>query len=248
MELPKIPQAVIFRVLQQIKTLNPEDTYFDNYLWHYEKRGEDFYDTYHFAWQWAIAAKPKNILEIGVRTGISICQLLSAYIDYTIIERIVLCDVFNDGFISVGLVNYNLEKLQIAPHVVGKIKYLVGDSKNEIPKYHQENPDVKFDYILVDGSHEKMNAKIDLNNVVSMVADGGVIVFDDLGPDGCNLLDVWHEFKNEHEKNFEWCENLIGKGIGYAVKQTTGTTVAPVPIPPTGQPVIPPHIDLGAAS
>lgn len=211
----RIPNEVIFSVLRTLKQVNPGDTYYENYMWHYNKRKESFFDIYHFAWAWAIEHKPKRILEIGVRTGISICQLLSAYIDYSVLDRVVLCDVFNDGYISPELVKLNLRTLGIPDK---KVEFIVGDSKETIPKFFINNPEFKFDYILVDGDHSVDGARADLENVKSLVAPNGVIVFDDISPDGMNLAGVWEEFKNKYSLEFEFNEDLNGKGLGWCVK------------------------------
>lgn len=215
----KIPNEVIFNTLRILKRINPGDLYYENYLGHLNKRGKTFYDVYHFAWGWVIDNHPKRILEIGVRTGISICQLLSAYLDYSSIEKIVLCDLFNDGFISPNLVKLNLRTLNIPQTVIDKIEFLTGNSKYVIPEYIQKNPDAKFDYILVDGSHEKADARLDLENIKPLIAQEGVIVFDDLTPDGMSLDDVWQEFKLMYKDEFEWNEDMNGKGIGWAIKK-----------------------------
>ena len=207
-----IPNEVIFSVLRTLKGANPGDLYYDAYLGHLAKRKETFFDIYHFAWAWAIEHKPKRILEIGVRTGLSICQLLSAYIDCTGIEKIILCDLFNDGFTSPELVKYNLKVLNIL--VEDKIEFLVGDSKELIPKLTDT-----FDYILVDGSHDPKDAMIDLENVRLLVNPQGVIVFDDITEDGMSLLPVWHEFKAKYITEFEWHEDYNGKGLGWAIKK-----------------------------
>jgi len=211
----KIPNEVIFSVLRTLKQVNPGDTYYENYLWHLNKRKESFFDIYHLAWAWAIEHKPKRILEIGVRTGISICQLLSAYLDHSIIEKVLLCDVFNDGFISPQLVQVNLQTLGIP---TDKVDFLVGDSKQTIPQFKLDNPGYKFDWILVDGSHDKTDAMIDLENVHDIVNVGGVIVFDDISPDGMNLLSVWEEFKNKYSSEFEFNYDMNGKGLGWCIK------------------------------
>lgn len=213
----KIPNEVIFSVLRTLKGANPGDTYYENYLWHYNKRKETFFDIYHFSWARAIEHKPKRILEIGVRTGLSLCQLLSAYIDYSGIEKIVLCDVFNDGFISPELVKYNLKTLNIP--VEEKLEFLVGDSKQKITEFKANNPGVQFDYILVDGDHTKEGAIADLRNVKDLAAPGGVIVFDDISPDGMDLLDVWEMFKSECQDEFEWHQDMNGKGLGWGIKK-----------------------------
>jgi SAM-dependent methyltransferase len=210
----RIPNEVIFLVLKVLKKLNPGDTYYENYLWHYNKRKESFFDIYHFSWAWAIENHPKRILEIGTRTGLSMCQLLSAYMDTTSIERIVSCDLFNDGFISPELVKLNLRHLYVPDSTIDKIEFMVGDSKQTVPTIQGQ-----FDYILVDGSHDKADAIIDLENVYKLIAPGGVIVFDDITPDRMDLLDVWHDFRSRHENEFTWNEDLNGKGLGWAIKK-----------------------------
>jgi predicted O-methyltransferase YrrM len=215
--MQKIPNEVIFSVLRTLKGANPGDTYYENYLWHYNKRQESFFDIYHFSWAWSIEHKPRKILEIGVRTGISLCQLLSSYIDYSNIDRVVLCDVFNDGFISPELVKYNLKTLNIP--VENKLEFLIGDSKQKVPEFATNNPGTLFDYVLVDGDHSPEGAIADLRNVRFLVAQGGVLVFDDISPDGMSLLPTWEQFKQECGEEFEWHEDLNGKGLGWGVKK-----------------------------
>jgi predicted O-methyltransferase YrrM len=207
----KIPNAVIFSVLRIIKQGNPGDTYYEAYKQHLEKRGDTFFDLYHFNWICGIERKPRHILEIGTRTGISICQLLSAYIDTSIIQRVVCCDVFNDGFISPELVKHNLKLCGIPKEVIEKIEFKVGDSKQTVPQLEGT-----FDYICVDGSHERSDARADLENASKRVAQGGVIVMDDLAPDGCSLIDVWDAFKEAHRDEYDWNQDLNGKGLGWA--------------------------------
>lgn len=210
--MTSIPNEVIFSILRIIKKSNPGDQYYEAYLGHLAKRKETFRDIYHFSWEYVIQNHPKRILEIGTRTGISLCQLLAAYIDHSIIDRIVSCDLFNDGFITPQLVKFNLGQVGIPKYCIDKVEFMVGDSKIEIPKLIG-----KFDWILVDGDHSKEGARTDLSNAFNLIDKGGVIVFDDIGPDGMDLLDVWEEFKALHRNQFEFHEDLNGKGIGYGV-------------------------------
>jgi len=211
----KVVNSTIFNTMRILKRINPADTYIDNYMWHFNKRQDNFMDSYHLMW-WVGAqlTGQKNILEIGCRTGISICQLMSAFIDYSDI-KVVLCDVFNDGFISPSIVTMNMKALNIP---TDNVFFKVGDSKELIPRLKADEPETKFDYILVDGDHAKESAKADLNNVCDMLKPGGFLLFDDLTPDGCNLQDVWDEFKSEHE-DFQFFENHNGKGIGWGIKK-----------------------------
>ena len=205
----------IFNNLRILKAKNPGDNYYDEYLKHYAREGDKFYDQYHFAVQWVITHSPKSILEIGTRTGLSICNMLSAYVDYKGIERIVLTDLFNDGFISPEIVKMNMRALNIPKEVMDKTKFIVGDSKTEVPKLEGT-----FEFVLVDGSHVKEDARKDLENVVRLCAKNGVIVFDDTTDRGCNLQDVWDDFKKSHENEFNFGENHDGKGTSWATKNS----------------------------
>jgi predicted O-methyltransferase YrrM len=217
--MEKIQNEVIFSVMRILKRINPGDTYYESYLGHLAKRKETFFDIYHLAWAWVIENHPKRILEIGTRTGISLAQLLSAYIDYSGIEKIVSFDLFNDGFLSPSLVKLNLKTLNIPQYIIDKIEFVVGDSKKTVPQYITDHPTEQFDYILVDGSHEKIDARLDLENVRPLVASKGVLVFDDITPDGMNLDDVWQEFKSVYKDEFEWFEDYNGKGCAWAIKK-----------------------------
>jgi len=207
MHTPQIT-ASIFNTLRILKKLNPTDTYLEAYQWHYNKRKETFMDTYHFMWYLGSIVKPKRILEIGSRTGLSICQLLSAYINYDSIERIVLCDIFNDGLAKPQVILDSLRYLNIP---TDKVQFIVGDSLAEIPKLTD-----KFSSILVDGCHDKDYARQDLRNAVKILDTGGYIVFDDITSDGCSLQDIWDQFKEEFKDSFTFHENSCGKGIGIA--------------------------------
>jgi predicted O-methyltransferase YrrM len=205
----------IFNLMKKLKEVNPGDLWLEAYQGHLAKRGSSFYDTYHTMMRIGKTMNPKNILEIGCRSGISLCQLLSSCTDYAD-KNVYLFDVFNDGFISPALVEMNLEFLNIPTNMV---TFITGPSGETMPKFKFDNPDLKFDYILVDGSHDKRDAKVDLDNVSNMLNPGGVIIFDDIAPDGCDLIDVWNTWKAEQAEAFRYFENFDGKGVGVAVKQ-----------------------------
>lgn len=210
-----VVNAMVFKILDIFKKLNRGDTYYDNYLSHYKKRGDAFVDYYHLLWTIGAKIKPKAILEIGCRTGISITQLLSAMV-LSPPEKVVLCDIFNDGFISPMLVKMNLQYFNIP---LDNIQFLKGDSLKIIPEYKKNNPDQQFDYILVDGNHDKDVARKDLENVFKLIKPAGIIVFDDLSEDGCNLIDVWNNFKAAYKDEFFYLENMNGKGVGLAIRK-----------------------------
>lgn len=208
-----IQQAVIFNTLRILKKVNPGDTYYEAYLGHYARNGKEFYDLYMLLWEIGAAMQPKRILEIGTRTGISLCQLLSAYIDHSIIERVVCVDPFLDGFMSPALVKKNLSALNIP---TDKIEFMTVFSQEALPVL-----DEKFDYILVDGDHTKDVARMDLEHAHRLIDEGGIIVFDDIStaPGECGLIDVWEAFMADHSADYETGRNMTGKGVAWAVRQ-----------------------------
>jgi len=208
----KVTTAMILNNLRILKRLNRGDNYYEEYLKHYAREGEKFFDQYHLAIHYVQFAKPKRILEIGVRTGLSICNMLSAYTDYSCIEKIVLIDIWADGFASPEIVKMNLRAMNFPDSI--PIKFWKEDSKTAIPQLEE-----KFDYVLVDGNHAKEAAREDLKNAARLVAKDGLIVFDDITEHGCNLQDVWDEFKVAHDHLFDFHENHKGKGVGWGVKK-----------------------------
>ena len=202
----------IFNVLRTLKAKNPGDNYYEEYLKHYKREGEDFYDQYHLAVERVIERPPARILEIGVRTGLSICNMLAAYIDFSTLKRVVLIDLWNDGFASPEIVKMNMRALNLPVTLMQNIEFFIGDSKFVVPKLEGQ-----FDYILVDGSHDKKDARHDLGMAAKLLASDGILVFDDISPHGCDLLDVWESFKQEWGGILECHENMKGKGVGWAI-------------------------------
>lgn len=213
--LDRIRIAAIFNTMRILKKANPGDAYYENYLGHLARNGEVFYDVYMLLWEIAVTFAPKRILEIGTRTGISLCQLLSAYVDHSAIERIVCIDPFNDGFISPGLVQRNLKHLNL-PWSLPDI--ITGFSQDILPVLISRGE--TFDYILVDGDHSKEAARQDLEHAHRLCEPGGVIVFDDISdaPGECALIDVWEAFAAAHAGEYEFNKNMTGKGVAWSCK------------------------------
>lgn len=212
----KLMQAVIFNTMRILKRLNPGDMYYEAYKGHLEKDGDNFYDLYMLLWEIGAERAPRRILEIGVRTGISLCQLLSSYIDNSIVEEIICVDPFIDEFLSDKLVQVNLKTLNLP---ADKVRFIVDTSGSAIPQLLQDKK--RFDYILVDGDHSQEAARMDLEGAHHLCDKNGVIVMDDLStaPGECGLVVVWNAFKESHKTEYEFHENLSGKGVGWCVKK-----------------------------
>ena len=207
--------SVIMNTLRVLKKINPGDCYYENYQSHLDRDGDNFFDTYTLMWYIGANISPQRILEIGTRTGLSLCQLLSAYRDHSKISRIVCIDPFADQFLSQNLVRKNMRYLNLP---ADKVEFIEEASRDALPKLI-DNPDESFDYILVDGDHSKNEAANDLELAHRLLETGGVIVFDDISPYGCGLIDVWDEFKKKHDDEYMFDQVMTGKGVGWATRK-----------------------------
>lgn len=208
--------ACILNIMRILKRVNPGDMYYEAYLGHYGRHKKDFYDLYHKIWEIGSATPPRRILEIGTRTGISLCQLLSSYIDLSVIERIVCIDPFLDDFLSPHLVQANLKYLNLP---WDKVEFVIERSQDALPALVREGNE--FDYILVDGDHAKAAARSDLEMADQLIAKGGIILFDDIStaPGECALIDVWEDFMRVHDEKYQAFFNMTGKGVAWAVRR-----------------------------
>ena len=211
---PAMTMAAIFNTMRILKRVNPGDAYYENYLSMRQRYGKTFFDTYQVLLGIGVYLAPKRILEIGTRTGISLCQLLSFHSCLDKIEQIVCVDPF-DEWTSPNLVRANLKYLNI--QVEDKLKICPIMSQEYFKLLGQE---ARFDFILVDGDHSKAVAKEDLDAAHNVLESGGVILFDDIStaPGECALLDVWEAWKAEHEGEYVTTEVLEGKGVAIGIK------------------------------
>lgn len=206
--------AAIFNTMRILKRLNPGDTYLEAYRGHLSRNEGKFFDTYVLLWQIGADLAPGRILEIGTRTGISLCQLLSSYVDLSGVEKVVSIDPY-DNFTSPALVKANLKYLNIP---TDKMTFIVGKSQDELPKLFEAGE--RFDFILVDGDHGKEPAYQDLEMAHKLLMLGGIMVFDDIStaPGECGLLPVWQKFMNNHPGEYGANYNETGKGVAWGVR------------------------------
>lgn len=217
-ELKKILTGIIFHNLRILHGVTKRDTYIENYKWHWKKWGDDFFDLYHFAFWWGLNHHPKKIIEIGCRTGLSLAQLLSAYLDFDGM-RVVIFDRFDDSLSCPELVKKHLEHLAIPTDF---IEFHTGDSAETVPEFKKTNKD-KFGWVLVDGSHVEECVTKDLENVKDLVAENGVLVIDDIASlpeDNISVKPAWEKFKVKYSQQFIFREDMHGKGVGYGVRNS----------------------------
>ena len=129
--------------------------------------------------------KCQNIMEIGVWSGQT--------------GRNMVVSAQNSGVIGVSYHGFDLfeefivdeengdtkvpppfEEVRDRLNVAGVFSNLYkGDSKVTVPKFIEENPNLKMDLIFIDGGHSLENIKTDWNNVQPLIYEKTVIVFDD---------------------------------------------------------------------
>lgn len=217
---PRETIAAMMNTMRILKKINPGDQYYEAYIGMREKYGAKFFDTYQVLWAIGIYKKPKRILEIGTRTGISLCQLLSAHDDLKSVEKVVCVDPF-DQWTSPNLVRANLKYLNL-PSEPEKV-YIHPIKSQDYFKMLEVDRGINdglFDYILVDGDHDKSVAAMDLESAHPALEEGGVMVFDDIStaPGECALIDVWEGFKAKHDGEYLFAEIMEGKGVAIGIK------------------------------
>jgi predicted O-methyltransferase YrrM len=134
--------------------------------------------------------KPKLYLEIGVWRGWSMAQVL----DVVPTVRAVGIDLWKSNYAGVATSSPDFVTQELSPRPV---TLLTGDSAKVMQG--MINKAEKYDLILVDGDHTTQGAIKDLFTAVSLLADGGVLIFDDLvpGTEGGSktMVEVWADFK-----------------------------------------------------
>jgi predicted O-methyltransferase YrrM len=109
-----------------------------------------------------------NVMEIGFNAGHSAEVFLKNNNNLTLTS------------FDLGIHDYVLvAKKYIDVTYPDRHKLILGDSKITIPKYLQNNKDVKFDVIFIDGGHDYVTAKTDMNNCFHFAHKDTIIILDD---------------------------------------------------------------------
>ncbi len=144
--------------------------------------------------------KVDSYLEIGVRTGWSIEQVIRERPHATVVAFDMWCEDY------AGVRNGTPEQMRSLAATLGhrgSLFCVSGDSHATLPAFlvaSRIKPEpLLFDLVTVDGDHAPEGARQDLDMVAPLVKPGGAIVFDDLAHEKhSELLGVWGDFERDH--------------------------------------------------
>jgi glycosyltransferase involved in cell wall biosynthesis/ADP-heptose:LPS heptosyltransferase/predicted O-methyltransferase YrrM len=175
-----------------------------------------WFETLSFLNWYADSFKPVNYLEIGVRRGRSMAQVLAQSPQ----TRAYGFDLWIENYSGTpnpgpGFVISELKRLQIEnmPTLID------GDSHETLPAFWADpkNP-ISFELILVDGDHSYEGAKKDLEICFEHLAPGGALVFDDISHHSHpELRPLWEEYKARFA-DYIFIEHSHGHGTGIVFK------------------------------
>jgi len=206
------------RVLRIMQQLEPDKHLLGN-IRDYEaqvQQGGAGFETIAFLNWYAHSLRPVTYLEIGVRRGRSIAQVLvespgtqafgfDLWVPHYAGEP-------NPGpeFVTRELLNLGVKRLPA---------FWVGRSQVTVPLFLLDPSTPEgFELINVDGDHSYEGAREDLQSAFARLANGGAIVFDDIThPSHADLMRLWEETKQAHPDCL-FFEDLRGYGTGVALK------------------------------
>jgi predicted O-methyltransferase YrrM len=110
-----------------------------------------------------------RIAEIGFNAGHSACVFLAARPDISVVS------------FDLGAHRYvGRAKAFMDRRFPGRHTLVLGDSRDTVPKFHADYPEMAFDLVFIDGGHDYDVVAADLFNCRLLTAPGGRVLIDDL--------------------------------------------------------------------
>lgn len=182
------------------------------------ERNEPFWDMCCALFAFTDLFEPNRYLEIGVRQGRSAVVVAAVNPDVSL----YLFDMWHPNYAGApnpgpDFVRAQLERVGHR----GPITFRSGRSRETVPAFFAEagQPDL-FPLITVDGDHRDEGARSDLRNVVSHLAAGGMLLFDDIMHATYPTLgDTWRSFLGERRELIGRENTRDGSGTALAVRR-----------------------------
>ncbi|MDP3768083.1 MAG: class I SAM-dependent methyltransferase, partial [Dehalococcoidia bacterium] len=168
--------------------------------------------------------RPNSYLEIGVRRGRSAAVVAASCPQ---------CAIYGFDLWIPGYHNepnpgpdFVRSELRAVGHE-GPVELVAGDSRETVPAFLQQQPDLYFDVITVDGDHSVMGAAADLANTLPRLKVGGVLVFDDVAAEP-PLQRVWERVVERDSRYASWTYTDSGAGVAVAIRISDGPARVPL--------------------
>ncbi|MFZ3138518.1 MAG: putative sugar O-methyltransferase, partial [Thermodesulfovibrionales bacterium] len=167
--------------------------------------------------------KPANYLEVGVRRGRSIVQVLGESPS----TKAFGFDIWIEDYGSIP--EQNIHTTNPGPEfVLSELKKLnisseptlfKGNSHETLPSFFADSNNPQYyDLINVDGDHTYYGAKLDLDVAFEHLAPDGALVFDDINHHAHpELRGLWNEYKEKYPE-YIFVEDMHGTGTAVAFK------------------------------
>lgn len=165
-------------------------------------------------WAAATFLRPRAYLEIGVCRGRS-AAVVGALVPACAIYGFDLWGGDYAGAANPGP-DFVRGELRAAGHV-GDVVLIEGDSRQTLPAFLRQHPDLFFDLVTIDGDKSVAGCATDMANALSRLKIGGVLVFDDL-PAVPALERVWDRVVRRDRRYASWEYQNGHFGVAVAVR------------------------------
>ncbi|MCT7965209.1 glycosyltransferase [Laspinema sp. D1] len=175
-----------------------------------------WFDSISFLNWYAHNFKPKHYLEVGVRRGRSLAQVLAESPQ----TQAYGFDLWIDNYAGVANPGPDFVCSELRKLGIQNLPTLIsGNSHQTLPNFFADPRQIQeFDLINIDGDHSYSGAKEDLEIAFAHLATGGALMFDDIThPAHPELRELWDEYR-EKFKDYLFIEDAFGTGTGVAFK------------------------------
>jgi predicted O-methyltransferase YrrM len=165
-------------------------------------------------WAAATCVRPKAYLEIGVHRGRS-TALVGAVAPECAIYGFDLWIPDYAGMDNPGP-DFVRKEIAAVGHT-GQVELISGDSRQTVPAFLRQHPDLFFDMITIDGDKSIPVASADYANTLGRLKVGGIVVSDDVQMFPW-LERVWDVMVRRDRRYVTWQFSDAGRGVSAGIR------------------------------